>query len=412
MTEINQNTLKIIEQTYQKNRYKLNPTCYFYDLDKIEANINSLVNLLPKQIKLYYAMKANNHNLIMESVCSNKNISGIEIASAGELEQALKHIDSQNIIFTGPGKTEYELEIAIKNNIRTLNIESVVEAIRINEIAKKLNVKKVDILIRINLDYAILEGAEKMAGCSTKLGIDQKDYLESFNIINTLEHINIKGIHVFSASGVLDYEQLVKCDKYIFDLVLELEKNTKKIDIIDFGGGLGIDYDKASIEFDIISYTKELNNLIKQYQFENKEFIMELGTYIVGNAGYYTAKIIDIKENKGKKHIIIAGGINHIGLPFEMKRMHPVYILKQNIPKLYEKQPKINNEYCDISGPLCMVSDKLSWNQFIEEANIGDILIYLQSGAYCYKEGMLEFLSHPYPDELIIKKGSVINGKE
>ena len=93
---------------------------------------------------------------------------------------------------------------------------------------------------------------------------------------------------------------------------------------------------------------------------------MDLGTYLVGNAGYYTAKIIDIKEIKEKKHIVIAGGVNHIGLPLEMRRKQPVFIIPTNEPELYEKQPFVLKELADISGPLCMVSDKICWDEYIE----------------------------------------------
>ena len=241
-----------------------------------------------------------------------------------------------------------------------------------------------------------------MSGCSTKMGIDEKQYGESFEEIEKLNNINIKGIHVFAASGVLNYDSLIKSVKYIFNIVKLFENYFHKIDIIDFGGGIGIDYSNDNKIFELEKYFVELKKLIEIYDFRDKTIIMELGTYIVGNCGYYTAKIIDIKEVKNHKHIIIAGGVNHMGLPLEMKRKHPVHIIRMNEEKLYDKQPKVTNELADISGPLCMVTDKLSWDEFIEDANIGDIVVYRQSGAYCYGEGMMDFLSHMRPEELFI----------
>lgn len=401
MLEIN--TINYIKQTYLKKEFIKNPTCYFYDLKIIKNNINNLKKNLPKQVSLYYAMKANNNKEVMKCITKNKYVKGIEIASSGELIQATKYIDSSNIIFTGPGKTEYELEEAIKNNIRFINIESITEALRIQKIAEKLKKETVNILIRINLNYAIPNGTELMSGCSTKMGIDEDVCIESIKYIQTLKNIKIKGIHVFAASGVLDYNSLIKSNRYIFDLVKKIEKETGLLEVIDFGGGLGIDYTDNNQLFNIEQYSLELNELIKEYNFLDKEFIMELGTYLVGNAGYYTAKIIDIKEIKGHKHIVIAGGVNHMGLPLEMRRKHPVHIIEMNEEKLYDKQPNVEKELVDISGPLCMVTDKLSWDQYIETANIGDIVVFRQSGAYCYGEGMHQFLSHMLPKELIIK---------
>lgn len=375
---------------------------YFYDLNEIRKNIRQISESLPKQVSLYYAMKANNHKKIMKEIISSDKIKGIEIASYGELKIAKKKIAPQKIIFTGPGKTCFELKESIKNKIRFINVESVVEAIRINDIAKKLNIKEVNILLRINLNYSVENAQEKMSGISTKMGIDENDVYKSYEYIKKLERVKIKGIHVFAASGILDYMQLIKCNKYIFDLVKKLEKKGIKIDVVDFGGGIGVDYSEANQKFDIKSYNYELKKLIKEYSFENKEFIMELGTYFVANAGYYTAPIIDIKEVKKKKHIIIAGGVNHSGLQLEMRRKHPVGIIRKNIPKLYKDQPYIENEKVDISGPLCMVSDKLSWDEKISKADIGDIIIYFNSGAYCYSEGLKDFLSHKKPREIII----------
>lgn len=401
-------TLKLIEKKFSAECYVKNPTAYFYDLDIIDNNINNLMHNAPKQLYLYYAMKANNHPDILKCISQNKNISGFEIASAGELNEAVNYIKPESIIFTGPGKTEYELEMAIKNHIKLINVESVIEAIRIDKIAKKLDIDCIDILIRINLNYIVEEAGEYMSGHSTKMGIDQDSYIESFKFINSLERINICGIHVFAASGVLDYKQLIKSNKYIFDFVKKVEKLTKEIKIIDLGGGLGIDYTDKETIFNVDAYLKDLEKLIREYNFSDKKIIMELGTYLVGNAGYYTSKIIDIKEIKGKKHIIIAGGVNHMGLPLEMRRKHPVRIINLNVTKLYSKQCSVNKDVVDISGPLCMVTDKLSWDQYIESADIGDIVLFLQSGAYCYGEGMKDFLSHFRPNIVIIRNGEEI----
>lgn len=399
---ISSKTIDYIKKTYLQEEFILNPTCYFYDLSIIKENINKLQKNSPTNISLYYAMKANSNSNVMDFISHNSFVKGIEIASSGELAIASKYYDNKKLIFTGPGKTEYELEQAIKSGIRLINIESVVEAIRINNIATRLKIDKVDVLIRINLNYSIEEAFEHMSGRSTKMGIDENEYISSFKIISKLDRICIKGIHVFAASGVLDYKALIKSNKYIFELVKKIEKETQKISIIDLGGGIGIDYTNLNREFDVEKYFLDLDKLVKEYGYSDKEIIMELGTYIVGNAGYYTAKIIDIKKTKGYKHIIVAGGVNHMGLPLEMRRKHPVEILQMNSLKLYDEQPNVEKEKADISGPLCMVTDKLCWDEYIEKAEIGDIVIFKQSGAYCYGEGMHKFLSHMYPKELII----------
>lgn len=395
---------KIIVDSFKQDEFIKNPTCYVYDLSKIQMNLDTLKKNCPSQISLYYAMKANNSPEIMDFICKNDFVSGIEIASSGELSQALEYVKSKNIIFTGPGKTDFELESAILKKIRFINIESVAEAIRINNLAKKHNIKNVNVLVRINLNYSISDATEHMCGRSTKMGIDEKDTIESVRIIDALEHVKVKGIHVFAASGVLSYESLIKSNKYIFDLVEKLESKKINISVIDFGGGLGIDYTDKNRRFNVRKYYMELEKLIRRYKFQKKEIIMELGTYVVGNSGYYASKIIDIKAIKGKKHIILAGGVNHMGLPLEMRRKHPVSIIHMKEKKLYKEQPFISKEVIDISGPLCMVTDILCWDEYIDSANIGDIVVFSQAGAYCLQEGMHSFLSHMLPNMILINE--------
>ena len=403
MKKLSDKVFKIIKDTYSMDKYVKNPTCYFYDLVEINNNINSLRDNMPSQIDLYYAMKANNNVDVMRSVFSNSYVYGVEIASSGELEQALLYRNNDKIIFTGPGKTDYELEQAVINRIKFINVESLVEAIRINNLAKKNNIDNVDVLVRINLNYSITDATEHMSGCSTKMGIDENDCIDSIKYIcEKLDRLTVRGIHVFAASGVINYDSLIKSNEYIFKLVQKIENEACLIDSIDFGGGLGIDYTNKGRLFDVKKYGIALSELIKSYNFEDKRILMELGTYIVGNAGYYTAKVIDIKKIKGKKHIIVAGGVNHMGLPLEMRRKHPVCIIPMNQEKLYSEQPFVFKERVDISGPLCMVSDKLCWNSFVDKAEIGDIVVFFQSGAYCYGEGMHKFLSHFLPDEISI----------
>lgn len=403
-------TIDCIKSVYKLKKYIKNPTCYFYDLSIIKKNIGNLEEYMPEQIRLYYAMKANSNVYVMKCICENNFVSGLEIASSGELITALQYRNAADIIFTGPGKTDYELEESIKSGIRFINIESVAEAVRIQNIAVQLGIDKIDILIRINLNYSVLDGMEQMSGCSTKMGIDEDDCLESITFIQKLDRICIKGVHVFAASGVLSYKSLLKSNQYIFSFVKRIETIIGEISVIDFGGGLGIDYTNKNEVFDIGKYGRELANLISEFGFCEKEIIMELGTYLVGNAGYYTAKIIDIKKNKGHYHIILAGGVNHMGLPLEMRRKHPIHIIDMAEKDLYEGQPAVIHDYADISGPLCMVTDKLCWDEYIDKARIGDIVVFRQSGAYCYGEGMHDFLKHFYSDELIIdEKRKVLN---
>ena len=395
---------RILEIFNNNQKIKDNPTCYIYNLKQISDQINEVQKYACKNVSLYYAMKANPNKEVISHILKHPFVKGIEIASTGELDIANESgLDTpQKVLFTGPGKTIQELERVVKDKIRYINVESLTEAIRINNIASKLNVDKVDILLRININYYIDGVSEHMAGMSTKLGIDEKIFAQTFKKIQELEHINICGLHVFAADGVLDYNVLLKYADYVFNYIKKFEESHGKIKVIDFGGGFGLDYTKEGKLFDTKSFFEGLDKLVKKYRFQDKEMILELGKYIVGSAGYYVTEIVDIKDCKGAKHIVCAGGVNHMRLPIATDRKHPVYIINRNMPKVYAEQPQVNNEMVDIEGPLCMTEDKISWDEYIEDAKIGDLVVLTQSGAYCYSASTLWFLSHILPEEIIL----------
>lgn len=393
--------LNTIINQYKKKKTINNPTCYFYDLSNIIEKIDLIKKYAPKNIHLYYAMKANPNPKLIQGILHHPYIKGIEIASYGEMEKAIKY--TSNILFTGPGKTEFELTKCIKNKIYLINVESQIELIRINKIAQKNN-RIIEILVRINTDYFLDGATENMSGISTKMGIDESQiYSVLEHSINNLKNIKIRGIHVFSASGIFDFQLLLKYNKYVFNLAKKIENKLHiPLDIIDFGGGFGFDNSGASSSFDVKNYFLELNKIIKKFNFQKKELIFELGKFLVAESGYYTSEIIDIKTIKNKKHIILAGGTNHLRLPHATGIQHPFFIIPRKKKKLFKNQEYVKTEITNISGPLCFSDDELAWNVFVEKANIGDIVVFKNSGAYCFSLSSVNMLSHPYPDEVVI----------
>ncbi len=120
-------------------------------------------------------------------------------------------------------------------------MESLAEAVRIDRIARRSGMGKVDVLLRVNLDFPQIDGAENMTGYSTKMGVDEKDFVETYKEVCRLDWVCVKGIYAFAASRVLDDKILLRIDEYIFDFVEKLQSETGEVSVIDFGGGLGID---------------------------------------------------------------------------------------------------------------------------------------------------------------------------
>jgi diaminopimelate decarboxylase len=309
----------------------------------------------------------------------------------------------REIIFTGPGKTMFELERAIDTGIRLINLESVVEAKRISSIARKRGSGPVDVLVRINTDYCIHDALENMSGKPTHMGIDQQEIVESLQHIMGLGNLNIRGYHIFSASGILDHKKILDYVDYVFSLTRETDKRTGlETRILDFGGGFGIDYTEKDLRFDVAGFFQGLQSHVRKYGFQDKELVLELGRFVVAESGYYVSEIIDIKDTKGKKHIVTAGGTNHMRLPLATGVNQPTYVINRNRPVVISGQTSVCDEVVDVCGPLCYAEDKTAMDIRIKSAEIGDLVVIAKSGAYGYNVSAVNFLSHmPAPEYAI-----------
>ncbi len=403
---INEEILKITKT----EAFRKNPCCYLYNLEDITMKINGIEKNIPNNFEVYYAMKANPNNDIVKYIQTHSRINGVEIASLGELNKALQIFMPSQIIFTGPGKTPQELEIAIKNKIAYIIIESKTEAVRINTIASELGHKQ-DALLRVNIDYLYNTAHTQMSGYSSKLGIDESQLVETINFCKKLDHVKIMGLHVFAGSGILDSDIISDYAKYIFNMVQKIEANYCPIYCVDIGGGLGINYSANNDILDIGALGKKFRDLTNRYNFQDKKIFLELGRYLVGESGYYITEILDIKESKNKKHIITAGGINHQRRPCAVEYNHPVEILSMHTPKLYPDQISVNSDIVNIGGPLCLNDDILAKDIYVKNANIGDLVIVKQSGAYGFSMAAKDFLSHTLPIEHILLQANMVEDK-
>lgn len=377
---------------------------YLYDTRPMAAKIAELKKLMPAQVDIYYALKANPHAEFLKTA-KDAGAKGIEIASKGEGEKAIAAgFTYDQILFTGPGKSEAELIWSVENGLHTIHIESLTEAHRLNQICEKRG-KTQDILVRVNPNFDIHGAQTKFSGDSSKFGIDEDIFRNVLGDILALPHLNFKGLHVYAASGVLQVEDLLENCRRVFNLAREIEGKYKDLqcDIIDFGGGFGIDYMETGADFSVEIYAAELQKMIDSYGFQDRRFVLELGRYLAADSGWYITDILDIKNSLGKKQVICRGGSHHFRRPVALNINHPLVIIPQNKPKIFEAQESVKDEFVYIGGPLCNGSaDKLApKGAQIKEANIGDILIVGYAGAYGYSMSHLDFLSHPHPDEVI-----------
>lgn len=375
---------------------------YLYDTSVMRGKIAQLTSVLPSNIAIYYAMKPNPHPAFLK-VARESGIRGIEIASMGEGQKALAAgFSGHELLFSSPGKREEELRWSVENGLHTLQLDSLTEAHRLDRICGELK-RKQDVLVRVNPNFHIAGSKVKFSGDSCKLGIDESQLPEILPQILALPNLAFRGLHVYAASGVLKAESLIENCARVFKLAQDIERAYPGVrcGIIDFGGGFGIDYAETGENFSLETYVRELNKLTASYGYGDRQFVIELGRYLCADSGWYCTEILDIKTSLGKKQIVCVGGSHHFRRPMAIEN-HPLAIVPMRRPKVFDRQECVHEEAAFIGGPLCNTADRLARGDiYIPHAEIGDIAVFFYAGAYGYTMSHLNFLSHPYPLEVV-----------
>jgi len=381
--------------------------CYIYDTKPMAEKIAMLSAMMPAGVEIFYAMKANPHAAFLQTAFES-GVEGIEIASLGEAKKAVKAgYSPDRLIYTGPGKSPEELRWCVEQGIRTVHIESLTEAYRLHQICCEYG-KSQDVLLRINADFDIHEAQTTFSGGSKKFGVDEEKLDDVLPQILELEYLQFRGLHVYAASGVLNVDDLLKNCELVFSLTQKIETNYANVrcDIIDFGGGFGVDYLEEGHDFNPQAWADGLQTMIAHYGFEGRHFVLELGRYLAADSGFFCTEILDIKESRGKKQVVCAGGINHFRRPAALGINHPMSIVWMGKPRLHTYQEKVRTEKVYFGGPLCTGADKLANDIFIEAADVGDIAVFALAGAYGLTMSNQEFLSHARPDEIVLHSNS------
>jgi diaminopimelate decarboxylase len=377
---------------------------YVYDFDAIQQRLGTLRSLLGPKIKLFYAVKANSNLHLL--ACLKPLIDGLDISSGGEIKQALlADYRGADLSFAGPGKTAGEIESALDNDCGSLSIESTDDLSRIIRTCQKAG-KKANISLRINPQTPVREFAVKMGGMPSPFGIDEEDAADSIDVINKNgEYLNFLGFHIYAGTQCLDIDGLTQNIANVLALVERISRH-KGItpSRLNFGGGLGIPYFSSDGDFDLKEFARFLNSAVSQFDARMPrpvDYIIELGRYIVGPFGYYLARILAVKESRGRKFVILNGGMHH-NLP-------PSGNFGQIISKNYDieniTKPDAPREKVDIVGCLCTTLDRLATGIEIGSPEVGDVLAIKNSGAYGLTASPVLFLGHETPREVLIKDG-------
>jgi diaminopimelate decarboxylase len=379
---------------------------FVYDRAIIAKNWDALRSALPAEFSIYYSVKANPTQAILK--CLLAKGAGLEIASGGEFHQALNAgCPAANIIFAGPGKSEAELETVLAHGIREIHVESLTEAGRIASIAGRLGVPA-PIALRVNPVSDAEGGAMRMGGRAAPFGVDEEIVDETVDRILSLSTLALRGIHLFAGTQILSSEILIT--QYRKGLAIArrvADRLNRPLSTLDFGGGLGIPYFAHEHELDIQAVQTGVHALMEEVRhdplFDGTHFYVEPGRYLVGEAGVYITRISDIKISRGKKFLIVDGGMNHHlaasgNLGQTIKRNFPLAVVN--------KLDRAAEEVVDVVGPLCTPLDILARGVNLPRTEIGDLIGVFQSGAYARSASPLGFLSHGTPPEVLADGGS------
>jgi diaminopimelate decarboxylase len=383
---------------------------YLYD----ESIINRQIEILLKKFlpfEFLYSIKANPFTPIVNFMASHKF--GVDAASSEEVMIAWKAgMTSEKILYSSPGKTQRDIEKTIDKSI--IIADSYHELALLNHIAKK---KKLHIKIglRINPDYSM--GAGK--GASSKFGVDEETLIQQKNILKNFTNIEIVGIHVHLRSQILNHNQLYRYYEKIFKLALFCKETMGwKLEFINFGGGLGIAYSLLNdIPLDIELLGDKCRNLFQRFKNKLKVRLMiETGRFVVCEAGQYVTHIIDIKESRGIKYLIVENALNGFFRPSiaelitayapqnsKLPGSEPLFTSRDAFEFSILNKKDLSPEKVSIVGNLCTSTDIMAKDILLPKADIGDIFIVSKAGSYSYSLSPLLFASHSLPLQFYLK---------
>lgn len=399
--------LKINHFIHEVQSKSTDPVCaYVYDLVGMQTHVRNMLKTMPKQTHLFYALKANPDKKVIQALLPL--VEGFEVASMGELIKVREVSKTVPILFGGPGKKDAELELALKENVTYLHVESLLELQKIMMIASKRK-QHIDILLRINLRTKTLPKTNiSMGGRPSQFGLDEQLIDQAVSLLkqenNT--HVHLSGFHFHSLSNNTDAKLHVKMIDHYFQKVKQWQHMYGlNIKVINAGGGFGVSYD-GTPGFDWQLFIALLAESETVQNIGDSKLFFEPGRFIVADYGYYAAEVIDLKMSAGQCFAVLRGGTHHNRLPASWGHNHPFSVFQTHSWSYPFARPEINNTNVTIVGELCTPKDRLHEHAKVERLRTGDVVIFEKSGAYCWTISHHDFLGHPHPNFYYLMEGS------
>ncbi|OMF02448.1 type III PLP-dependent enzyme [Paenibacillus sp. FSL H7-0942] len=396
------------------------PVCaYVYDLAGIQEQVHQMLDSMPGNTQLFYAIKANPDPRIIEALLPF--VKGFEVASIGELLKVRAVSREVPILFGGPGKKESELRLAIEQGVSYIHVESLLELRRIIAIAKERameqeqvqenepkhkqqqkQAQEVRILLRINLRSSTLPRTKiVMGGGPSPFGIDEEAVEEAIELIRVegAGVVRLSGFHFHSLSNNMD----ARLHAEMIELYLQKVEQWQQqydlpVEVVNAGGGFGVTYD-GSPGFDWPLFTSLLEQSEARERLASRggQLYFESGRLLVADHGYYAAEVTDIKTSHDQHFAVLRGGTHHNRLPASWGHNHPFQIMETDRWKHSFVRPEVRGHRVHIVGELCTPKDRMHADAEVALLRVGDIVVFEKSGAYCWTISHHDFLGHPHP---------------
>ena len=371
---------------------------YAYDRSALRQRVARLRSALPASIQLHYAMKANPMPAVVGLMAGL--VDGIDVASAGELKVALDAgADPAEISFAGPGKRDAELRQAVASGV-LINVESMREVVALAPISRALGLPA-RVAVRVNPDFELKGSGMKMGGGPKQFGIDVEWVPEMLARIQD-GGLAFEGFHLFAGSQNLKAESICEAQQKSYALALRLAQACPQpVRFLNLGGGFGIPYFPGELPLDLAPIGANLADLAERAARElpQARLVIELGRYLVGEAGVYVAQVIDRKVSRGQVYLVVDGGLHHhLSASGNFGQ-----VLRKNYPVTIGNRAGAGpRETVSVVGPLCTPLDLLADRMDLPVADVGDLVVVYQSGAYGASASPQGFLGHPACVEVLV----------
>lgn len=370
---------------------------FVVDFEMILFRIARLRKALPKACEIHFAMKANPHPDLLAAIAPL--VAGFDVASGGELEKALGVMAAERISFAGPGKRTEELVEAIRAGV-TINLESESEMQRALAAGGALGIRP-RLAVRVNPDFELRGSGMKMGGRASPFGVDA---VHVPGMVRRLIEAGAdwRGFHIFAGSQSLDTDAIIETQAATVALAARLAREAgAQPPLVNLGGGMGIPYFAGDTPVDVEKIGKGLAKTLRTRpeMLTNSAFAVELGRWLVGEAGVYLTRVIDRKTSGGETFLVVDGGLNHHlaatgNFGTVVRRNYPVAVAGK-----IGAEPE---EVVTVVGPLCTPLDRLADRVALPQAGPGDVIAVFASGAYGPSASPAAFLGHGPARELLV----------